>query len=117
MTRGNIAEGARELRARQRNGYARRRFIAFFMCAAAQKSHTLSRLLTKSCCIATWSGMWSYQREPAIRFPRPGDAGMRSKERRRNSTEPKGELASRTLAMPADCNPKGDIFGGWIMAL
>ena len=42
---------------------------------------------------------------------------MRSKERRRNSTEPKGELASRTLAMPADCNPKGDIFGGWIMAL
>jgi acyl-CoA thioesterase YciA len=42
---------------------------------------------------------------------------MRSKERRRNSSEPKGELASRTLAMPADCNPKGDIFGGWIMAL
>src|SRR6476659_7121519 len=43
--------------------------------------------------------------------------GMRSKERRRNSTEPRGELASRTLAMPADCNPRGDIFGGWIMAL
>ena len=42
---------------------------------------------------------------------------MRSKERRRNSTGPKGELALRTLAMPADCNPKGDIFGGWIMAL
>ena len=42
---------------------------------------------------------------------------MRSKQRRRNSNEPKGELASRTLAMPADCNPKGDIFGGWIMAL
>jgi acyl-CoA thioesterase YciA len=43
--------------------------------------------------------------------------GMRSTERRRNSIEPKGELASRTLAMPADCNPRGDIFGGWIMAL
>jgi acyl-CoA thioesterase YciA len=43
--------------------------------------------------------------------------GMRSRERRRNSTEPRGELASRTLAMPADCNPRGDIFGGWIMAL
>lgn len=42
---------------------------------------------------------------------------MRSRERRRNSIEPKGELASRTLAMPADCNPRGDIFGGWIMAL
>ena len=42
---------------------------------------------------------------------------MRSNERRRNSSEPRGELASRTLAMPADCNPRGDIFGGWIMAL
>src|SRR5438105_3177614 len=42
---------------------------------------------------------------------------MRSKERRRSSAEPRGQLASRTLAMPADCNPRGDIFGGWIMAL
>ena len=42
---------------------------------------------------------------------------MRSRERGRNSTAPRGELASRTLAMPADCNPRGDIFGGWIMAL
>src|SRR5690348_7337546 len=31
--------------------------------------------------------------------------------------EPRGELASRTLAMPADTNPSGDIFGGWIMSL
>ena len=31
--------------------------------------------------------------------------------------DPKGELASRTLAMPADTNPLGDIFGGWIMSL
>ena len=30
---------------------------------------------------------------------------------------PKGELASRTIAMPADANPGGDVFGGWIMAL
>jgi acyl-CoA thioesterase YciA len=42
---------------------------------------------------------------------------MRYREKRRNSTQPKGELASRTLAMPADSNPKGDIFGGWIMSL
>ena len=42
---------------------------------------------------------------------------MRYKDKQRNSTEPKGELASRTLAMPADSNPKGDIFGGWIMSL
>jgi acyl-CoA thioesterase YciA len=32
------------------------------------------------------------------------------------TTGPRGELASRTLAMPANTNPRGDIFGGWIMA-
>ena len=31
--------------------------------------------------------------------------------------QPRGELAARTLAMPADTNPAGDIFGGWLMAL
>jgi acyl-CoA thioesterase YciA len=31
--------------------------------------------------------------------------------------EPRGELALRTVAMPADTNPAGDIFGGWIMSL
>ena len=29
--------------------------------------------------------------------------------------EPQGELSLRTVAMPADTNPSGDIFGGWIM--
>jgi acyl-CoA thioesterase YciA len=29
---------------------------------------------------------------------------------------PRGELAARHLAMPANTNPAGDIFGGWIMA-
>lgn len=28
---------------------------------------------------------------------------------------PQGELTLRTLAMPADTNPAGDIFGGWLM--
>ncbi len=32
------------------------------------------------------------------------------------TAEPRGELALRTLAMPADANPNGDIFGGWLMA-
>jgi len=31
--------------------------------------------------------------------------------------EPRGELASRSLAMPAHTNPMGNMFGGWIMAL
>ena len=26
---------------------------------------------------------------------------------------PTGELSLRTVAMPADTNPAGDIFGGW----
>jgi acyl-CoA thioesterase YciA len=30
--------------------------------------------------------------------------------------EPRGELSIRTLAMPADANPNGDIFGGWVLA-
>ncbi|TCV99923.1 acyl-CoA thioester hydrolase YciA [Biostraticola tofi] len=29
---------------------------------------------------------------------------------------PAGELVLRTLAMPADTNPNGDIFGGWLMS-
>ena len=29
---------------------------------------------------------------------------------------PGGELTLRTLAMPADANAAGDIFGGWVMA-
>lgn len=29
---------------------------------------------------------------------------------------PEGEPAIRTIAMPADTNPAGDIFGGWLMA-
>jgi len=39
-----------------------------------------------------------------------------NRERESGFAEPQGELASRTLAMPADTNPRGDIFGGWIMA-
>ncbi len=32
------------------------------------------------------------------------------------SQEPTGALTIRTLAMPADTNPSGDIFGGWVMS-
>jgi len=31
-------------------------------------------------------------------------------------SSPKGQLLLRTLAMPADTNANGDIFGGWIMS-
>lgn len=29
---------------------------------------------------------------------------------------PRGQLTIRTLAMPADANPHGDIFGGWVLS-
>ena len=29
---------------------------------------------------------------------------------------PKGDVTLRTLAMPADANPSGDIFGGWVLS-
>ena len=31
--------------------------------------------------------------------------------------DPVGPLTIRTLAMPADTNPAGDIFGGWLMSM
>ena len=29
---------------------------------------------------------------------------------------PRGKLTVRTIAMPADTNANGDIFGGWVMS-
>lgn len=34
-----------------------------------------------------------------------------------NESPPAIEPAIRMIAMPADANPSGDIFGGWIMSL
>ena len=31
-------------------------------------------------------------------------------------TEPAGEPTIRVIAMPADANPYGDIFGGWLLS-
>ena len=30
--------------------------------------------------------------------------------------ETRGRITSRTMAMPADTNPSGDIFGGWVLS-
>lgn len=32
------------------------------------------------------------------------------------SKDPQGELHLRTQAFPADANPAGDIFGGWVLS-
>ena len=45
-----------------------------------------------------------------------GKSAAKAGRGRRSAPEPRGELAIRTLAMPADTNPSGDIFGGWVMA-
>jgi len=34
----------------------------------------------------------------------------------KNDISPTGTPAIRTLAMPGDTNPNGDIFGGWVMS-
>ena len=33
-----------------------------------------------------------------------------------DTAEPTGRLVGRVIAMPADTNPEGDIFGGWLLA-
>src|SRR6201982_2527769 len=45
----------------------------------------------------------------------PNDVAPRHAAQER--TVPRGEVSLRTVAMPADTNPSGDIFGGWIMSL
>ncbi len=30
--------------------------------------------------------------------------------------QPRGEMQIRTIAMPADTNPNGDIIGGWVLS-
>ena len=40
-----------------------------------------------------------------------------AKRKPESADQPRGELASRTLAMPTDTNPMGHVFGGWIMSL
>jgi len=41
---------------------------------------------------------------------------MISKKPTSQKEKPSGDAALRTIAMPADTNPAGDIFGGWLMA-
>lgn len=53
--------------------------------------------------------------EPRDRLLR--DPNEEPKREELPAQEPRGQLASRILAMPSDTNPKGDIFGGWIMSL
>jgi acyl-CoA thioesterase YciA len=33
-----------------------------------------------------------------------------------NEEKTRGRITTRTIAMPADTNPSGDIFGGWVLS-
>jgi acyl-CoA thioesterase YciA len=68
--------------------------------------------------------MWAYTNEEIDYLSAPGDfpaafAGTHTPDIQVPDTQtaPRGELASRVLAMPADANPSGAVFGGWVMAL
>lgn len=41
---------------------------------------------------------------------------MQDKPEAQPEAQPRGELTVRTIAMPADTNANGDIFGGWVMS-
>lgn len=41
---------------------------------------------------------------------------MEEQERLDDTPTPNGELALQTIAMPADANADGDIFGGWLVS-
>ena len=41
---------------------------------------------------------------------------MGSADKTSSEAAPAGEPAIRTIAMPSNTNPAGDIFGGWLMA-
>jgi len=43
-------------------------------------------------------------------------AGERTRMSETVMSEPLGQLTIRTMAMPADTNAAGDIFGGWVMS-
>ena len=41
---------------------------------------------------------------------------MTTEETSTNEQPTKGRLTTRTIAMPSDTNPAGDIFGGWVLS-
>jgi acyl-CoA thioesterase YciA len=41
---------------------------------------------------------------------------MMPSEKSETKTQPRGDLVYRVIAMPADANLNGDIFGGWVMS-
>src|SRR5437899_1749006 len=67
----------------------------------------------------TWYPPCMRWRRDSADASRPIRIGTISSERHmteKADTEPTGDLCIRTLAMPADTNANGDIFGGWLLS-
>jgi acyl-CoA thioesterase YciA len=80
---------------------------ARFGATAAAKSHRLA--LRRE---ASYAGS-SFDNQPAIGRDVP-DASAKPSDTT-TETCPTSEPALRAIAMPADTNPHGDIFGGWLL--
>src|SRR6266571_8781732 len=51
-----------------------------------------------------------------MRYPLASNLGFAMHASDRPDGPPKTEPALRAIAMPADANPHGDIFGGWLLS-
>src|SRR6266567_8483182 len=51
-----------------------------------------------------------------MRYPLASNLGFAMHASDRPDGLPKTEPALRAIAMPADANPHGDIFGGWLLS-
>ena len=51
-----------------------------------------------------------------MRYPLASTLGFAMHASDRPDGPPKTEPALRAIAMPADANPYGDIFGGWLLS-
>src|SRR6478735_207582 len=59
---------------------------------------------------------WPSDSAGALRPIRAGTILGETDMTEKSDTEPRGDLCIRTLAMPADTNANGDIFGGWLLS-
>ena len=69
--------------------------------------------------VASWSNWRKSSAKGSRRTPAGRISGDRHPSARAplsSGTEPRGDLCIRTLAMPADTNANGDIFGGWLLS-
>src|SRR5579872_6410169 len=83
-------------------------FVVLPSCPALCRASTFFKITS----IKTWMAGTS----PAMTGPSMTDASSNEPTKTPPPQTPQGELSLRTLAMPADTNQNGDIFGGWLLS-